>query len=1010
MLLSSSQNWAIFPKNYLKNKQLSNCYKCFCWCFLLFSGYWATGQHDKKMHPDETDHVLEKLQEAREGLVLLPHADWSIQIAEMLETGLWEIAFDSLQKHQDDPKGQWLLAEYYFLNHEYQQSEKLLEVLLPKTPSDTELKRSIQLLFAKLQLQAWRLEDGLLLLEQLRNMYPDDAEINYWIGKYFLYTKRYDDAVSLGYELQERQPKAAEGYLLEAEARLWMRQIDLAKVLLMQALEREPYLADARFWYGYAIWREIDAAKLPQMAEQWKIALELNPLHYLTHWHWGNGHTQLTYQDYTDPSDGDALSALIAMDELLGQRKYPEALAKGKEIEITYPRSVHPAMFRGSCFYNLAMLNEQYLDSALFEFRHVLEFRGNYGGAHNGIAAVIKKKQFAYLEIAKTLEQEIEGVEIPEQWQPIFASVFPDVNQYPTDRAKKMVWSQLFASKAYLPMLQLLERRFVIPPLHIDLATAMNNEWFKTGVVFDNRQWMDIRGVGSGAAGIEYVERGAHFERNVTLHEFAHLFHFTILTETEKSRILALYYQAMKEGKAIDYYSENNDAEYFAQAYTAYFSEKRIHPQNHKSVNTKYDLKTKDPAMYAFVDSLVKRTERSMEGDETALASNWAQAYVTKAEAGKRLAGWGFETANRDKAKAYYQKALTYDPNYLPAKLGIIALQLSEGKFKAGEVALNTLLKENPSYGPAYLLQAELVSYQVEKGEIEVEQGRKLKTKSFKKAYEFAADWQQKGRMYDLLLRYYHDHTMFAEGIALAKRYAQSIAQSEFIKPLKAARNQALGYAFWQEGKLGYTDEALTVLQRLTMKHPDNAVFLKQYAEVLANSQQYAVAIHVLQRGLRFQKNLRDKNDISLQIAEYQLYIHDKEGAKKTLGDLANQKAPNITDFYRLVRVVAFTGKPEKAKKLLASQKIPLTEYGKAEYAFAQAKIAQAASLEEDAISALKTVLVHNPYHIEASIQLIRMYRLAKNKELARQVVQGLKRTELPPSGKIDQLLWELTK
>jgi hypothetical protein len=89
---------------------------------------------------------------------------------------------------------------------------------------------------------------------------------------------------------------------------------------------------------------------------------------------------------------------------------------------------------------------------------------------------------------------------------------------------------------------------------------------------FDNRQWMDIRGVGSGAAAIEYVERGAFLERNVILHEYVHLFHGRVLTDAENRKIRSLYYQAMKEKRTLDYYSQNNESEYFAQTYPAYLN------------------------------------------------------------------------------------------------------------------------------------------------------------------------------------------------------------------------------------------------------------------------------------------------------------------------------------------------------------------------------------------------------------------------------------------------------
>ena len=125
-----------------------------------------------------------------------------------------------------------------------------------------------------------------------------------------------------------------------------------------------------------------------------------------------------------------------------------------------------------------------------------------------------------------------------------------------------MVWGSLHSAKAYLPFLVKQKKTFVIPPLHVDLATAMDDKSFRERTTFDNRQWMDIRGVGSGAAGIEYVERGAHWERNVLLHEFVHLFHFTVFTDEEKRKVRQLFYNAKARGLTLDYYSANNDQEH----------------------------------------------------------------------------------------------------------------------------------------------------------------------------------------------------------------------------------------------------------------------------------------------------------------------------------------------------------------------------------------------------------------------------------------------------------------
>src|SRR5699024_3281063 len=103
------------------------------------------------------------------------------------------------------------------------------------------------------------------------------------------------------------------------------------------------------------------------------------------------------------------------------------------------------------------------------------------------------------------------------------------------------------------------------------------------------------------------------------------------LTYKESRRIRALYHAAMVNNRTLDYYSANNESEFFAQAYEAYLSEKKAHPLTHKSMNTHAYLQKKDPALYAFVDSLIHKQKAYLAGNESVMKNNWAQTYVTLA-------------------------------------------------------------------------------------------------------------------------------------------------------------------------------------------------------------------------------------------------------------------------------------------------------------------------------------------------------------------------------------------
>src|SRR5699024_10298083 len=141
------------------------------------------------------------------------------------------------------------------------------------------------------------------------------------------------------------------------------------------------------------IWRRVDATQLDDMAAQWNLALEVDPLHYMTNWHFGNGHTNLTYADYAQPSDSAVNARLDKADSLVAANKVDDAIAMTQEIEVDYPESVLPMMMRGSVFYmHYSMDRTARLDSAQAIFRNILERKQNYGPAHNGLAAVVKER------------------------------------------------------------------------------------------------------------------------------------------------------------------------------------------------------------------------------------------------------------------------------------------------------------------------------------------------------------------------------------------------------------------------------------------------------------------------------------------------------------------------------------------------------------------------------------------------------------------------------------------
>jgi tetratricopeptide (TPR) repeat protein len=887
----------------------------------------------------------------------------------MLDVGMWRQASELIAAGEaiadDDRRA--LLAYYHWLNNDYQAAEAEAGAALRLNPGNAEaLKTSIRLL-----IEAWRLDDALVACRQAEEAYPGDLEFYLLEGRALILERRYDEADALAGRLARSFPREGGVYRLAADVRFWNLEPEKAEPLLVRSLELEPFNADARFSYGYAIWRRVDATQLNRMAAQWELALELNPLHFGTHWHWGNGHTNLTFADYAEADEQAIRAALAPADSLFTAGRTGEAVALARSVERDYPASALPLMHRASLWYGDFdnPLRSERLDSAAALFGEILRRKPHYGPAHNGLAAVIKSKRIPYLSTYDSIAGALRSLAISDREG--FAKVFPDLGYYPGAMARAMVWSQCYTAIAYFPFLVRQGETFVVPPLHKDLAIAMNSAYFRQATTFDNRQWMDIRGVGSGAAAIEYVERGAYGERNVILHEYVHLFHESVLTDYQNRRIRALYYSAMANDRTLDYYSRNNEHEYLAQTYPAYFEVMKVHPLDFKSMNTTSALREKDPEMYLFLDSLVANERSYLGGDRRAMASNWAQAYVNlsrKRQADPALAARLLDTA------------LIYDARYQPAHLAYARLRLARGE--AGEALRSIQASEaiDPLYAPTYQAYAEWAK------QAEADPGASLAKQAgwMEKALAVETDYQTRAEMAMSLRRLYADHAKVKEAVAAMDDYVRQAP--EVSTYLRDRKDDARMYAAAQRALLG-DRRALETMDSLVAQKPQNYAYAADYADALASGGGYAQARAIVERAQRILASNRNRRaDFDLRLAEYHLAGGLKDSARvyyEACKENAGRLAP--ADRQRLLRLslrvdaagataVDIPGEaayPEHSPALVASMY------------HTSALEAEMGGDGEAAASLYEKSLSLNPYALPVYDALLHIYAAAQNDEEA---------------------------
>ncbi|MEO0897206.1 MAG: hypothetical protein AAFY71_12450 [Bacteroidota bacterium] len=926
--------------------------------FVLVGGLFA-----QPAHPDSSRAFLTWLRTEQSKLdqIRIPKKE---DLANAQKLGRWDLS----ERWLNNPGLSLMNADEYALQqaytfHRYDQLRNILNgILIQGIQIDTDLTDRWQ---AQLSLISWELQDARMTYLSMMKDSHTKAEALLGLGKIEIYQKNYLKAEALGEELSQITSHKGKGFLLMAEANFWLRRQEKAETYLIESLKADPFNADARFAYGYAIWRRRDATQLQAMADQWEIALTLNPLHYQTHWHWGNGHTHLTFADYADPEEQIIRPILNqAMDSIV-QGQVTKGLEALRATRTQYPTSVIPDLYRASIFYQLPEKDfPAHLDSSQAIFLQMLAKKPHFGPAHNGLAAVIKKRQMQALAEYPELEKNIEAVRIPQK--ELLYKVFPDLGHYPGDRVAKMVWSQLGPTTAYLPMLARLGRTFALPPLHVDLAIAMKNSFFRGGTTFDNRQWMDIRGVGSGATGIEYIERGSHLERNVTQHEYVHLFHGRLFTDQEMRDVRNLYYQAMKDSAVLDYYAANNEFEYLAQAIPAYYSEKKVHPLNHKSANTRTDLKEKDPAMYKWIEQLEAKQKAYIKGDSTALKGNWAEAYLQLARQirPKRLDSIGL---------SYIDSALYFVGDYIPAWVEKIEFYQRKNELKTARKLLSQARQLAPGHPYLYVKEGEIWEEQFLNNDLSRDKAIRRIAKAYESAYELEQDFMLRANQNTKLLNFYESFSLWDEGVQLAEDYVLDGPEISTYLQDEKERNQL--FLAKIQGKMGNLVASKRIFDALITANPQNYAYRRAYAEVLYQIGSHEELKNLIEPSYELLKAAGSPQKWMLQ---YLLIAALAEGdsvqAISYQQIMNNTRMRGGTNPMIEVDIISRQYGADSARVKLSTIPKPNLPMNMGTYLYWQGKLLTMSEEWNEAQSVLEKALEAHPYHLPARILLMKVH------------------------------------
>ena len=930
--------------------------------FFLFSFLCSYGQNALDLG---SAHLL--LKTARTQVLALKRTDEKID--KLLDLGLWTEAEALLSEERPSHEKSLLQAKYLILQSRFTEAELLVDEVLTHSHSN----QTALLLKTQLLIQKWKLPDAEIMAADLVKRNDKNIQAAEALGTIYLLEKNYVKATALANLLQTTFPLQAQGFLLEVKVLFSTKLGEGAEPILKRAILLDPLDVDCRYFYGYLLWRKGQKALLGDMQAQWNFALEINPLYYLIHWHLGNGYTNARFSDYAAINDPVILGALKPFDPFISGGKIIAAIALCSSVKTSYPGNALPYIYAGSAWYLASSLfkidadKTHALDSARTNFRAAVRISPLSGMAHNGLASVLNAERLAFLSFSDSIKQHLlTNFNVT----PDFNRVFTGVDYYPGKLVPAMVWSELHASTAYLPLLALEKRTFSIMPLHHNLAESLNEPYFNTGVTFDNRQWMDIRGVGSGAVGIEYLLAGGYHERNVLLHEFTHLFHYAVLTDQQQRRIRSLYYAAMKNNATLDYYASNNEDEYFAQAYESFFDAVKVHPLDYKSMNTRAELKAKDPKAYDFIDSLVKFSIASKSNAQV-VKDNYAQVYanMVQEELNKTV-------PDKIKIKDALLKATAYNANYLPLLISKANFAIQQKDYTTAETILRNAENIKADFAPVYTGNAALNKALFEDGLLEQPQAFDLQNTWLLKALSVEKDLQLNANLASAYIDFLALNCKYPSAINSAVDY---IAHAPTISTyLRDAKQETQTKAILMKCLLGY-GEGLPALARMASDLPGTKTFLG-LAEAYAANKNLLSAVETLDPIGR--ESLKQEHSNTILLAHLCIYEASAGNMSKAQFWYTSLAKPLDSSIW-YARAMLGVGKTVQALSYLNQLMVPVEPEPRSFYYQCQGLIYLGLKNDKAAIISFKSALDTNPYDYTSATSLISIYtRTGKTAEI----------------------------
>ena len=375
-----------------------------------------------------------------------------------------------------------------------------------------------------------------------------------------------------------------DGWVLEAAVRAALGDLEGEAAALRGALALDPLHVEARYRYGLAGWWR---GQIAAAGEQWRLAIEIDPLHLPTHSLLG-GVCALRLTPLRGEAGGTPTGE---------EAPHHDAATDGPEERFAAARG---AAQRGFAWYASAAAEEAALDSALAAFRLAVDALPGDLAAHRGIAAVLRRRSLDALQNGDSLEA------LARQW-PASATesltrVVPRLGDAGRQELARAVSWRLGELEGFLPLLDRLGARVHLAEIHEPIAAAAGMAALPPPTALGHCGWAPDA-AGLVTVRMEDVDGAARDGAPELVHAIVHLVHDGLLTDDQRRRLRELYRQAVIDGHLLDARSAADEVEYLARGFEAHLGMDL--PDVAASARPSGErLLRRDPALVAFIDEL----------------------------------------------------------------------------------------------------------------------------------------------------------------------------------------------------------------------------------------------------------------------------------------------------------------------------------------------------------------------------------------------------------------------